>query len=208
MNNFINLIVEHIFIVLMSVTLATSIAIPLGIIIYKKQFYVNLIINLVSVLQAFPTLGMFAILVPLMGIGISTAIFVMFLYALLPIFLNVIQGFKSINPEYDIIITSLNIDAKKVFFKIELPLIMPFIISGIRLTTIYTISLATMATLIGAGGLGDLIYLGLQQLNIKLTVLGIIPLLVLTILTNILFNYVERKLLPADVKFKLGNKHE
>lgn len=196
----INLTLQHIFITLTSVMIATIIAIPLAILIYKKSFYVNSVLSVISLLQSFPSLALFAILVPLLGIGINVAIFALFLYALMPLFINTILGFKSINPEYYKKIKTLNITNKDIFFKIEMPLVLPYIVSGIKLTMIYTLSYATMVTLIGAGGLGNLIYLGLQELNIWITLQGVIPLMILTVLTNVIFNKIEKMILPEDVR--------
>lgn len=197
----VNLTFEHIFMVTCAVFLATIISVPLAIVIYKKDFYVNGVVNVVSLLQAFPSLGLFAIFVPLIGIGMKTVILALFLYALMPIFVNTIHGFKTINPDYSEIIDSLNISKRDLLFKIQLPLVMPHIINGIRITTIYTISLATIGTLVGAGGLGDLIYLGLQELNIYITLSGIIPILILTILANVLLNQLEKYFQTADMKY-------
>lgn len=203
----LNLIIEHIFIVLTSVFLAIIVAVPVAIIIYKRNFHIKTSLNIVSLMQAFPALGLFAIFVPVIGIGMKTVILALFLYALLPIFIGTIQGFKSINPQYYEIIDSLNISKRDVLFKIELPLVMPHIINGIRLTVIYTIALATIGSLVGAGGLGDLIYLGLQQLNIYITLVGIIPLMILTIIANTLLNRLEHYFQTADV-IALASKND
>ncbi len=201
MNNIIQLSIEHIYMVMLSVFIATIIGIPIAIFIYKKNFFVDPIISFVSLLQSIPSLAIFAILVPVIGIGMKLALIALVIYAILPIFVNTIQGFKSINPEYYEIIDVLNISKKKAFFKVELPLALPIIISGIRLTTIYSISIATIATLVGAGGLGDLIYLGLQQQNILITIQGVIPLIIMTIVVNFIFHKIELKVLPADQKW-------
>ncbi len=206
--DYLQLIFEHIFMVVFAVTLDIMIAVPLAIFLYKKNLFVNTTLNFFSLLQAFPVLGMFAILITFLGIGMPVAIFTMFLYGLTPIYINTIHGFKSINPEYYFIIETLNVSKKDVFYKIELPLIVPSIISGIRISTIYTLSLVTVATLIGAGGLGDLIYLGLQQLNLKITLLGVIPILVLTLITNTLLNKLELIMSPADQKIKSKVNYE
>ncbi len=201
MSEIIQLSVEHLYMVMLSVFIATIIGIPIAILIYKKNFFVDSIISFVSLLQSIPSLAIFAILVPVIGIGVKLALIALVIYAILPIFINTIQGFKSINPEYYEIIDVLKISKKKAFFKVELPLALPIIISGIRLTTIYSISIATIATLVGAGGLGDLIYLGLQQQNILITIKGVIPLLIMTILVNYIFHKIEIKVLPADQKW-------
>ncbi len=201
MNQIITLSIEHIYMVMLSVFIATVIGIPTAIIIYKKNFFVDTIISIVSLLQSIPSLAIFAILVPVIGIGLKLALIALVIYAILPIFINTISGFKSINPEYYEIIKVLNLSKKQAFFKVELPLVLPIIISGIRLTTIYSISIATIATLVGAGGLGDLIYLGLQQQNILVTIKGVIPLILMTICVNFIFNKIELKILPADQKW-------
>ncbi len=201
MSEIIQLSVEHLYMVMLSVFIATIIGIPIAILIYKKNFFVDSIISFVSLLQSIPSLAIFAILVPVIGIGVKLALIALVIYAILPIFINTIQGFKSINPEYYEIINVLKISKKKAFFKIELPLALPIIISGIRLTTIYSISIATIATLVGAGGLGDLIYLGLQQQNILITIKGVIPLLIMTVLVNYIFHKIELRVLPADQKW-------
>lgn len=206
MSEIINLSIEHLYIVGAAVLIAIIIALPCAIIIYKKDFYVETILNVVSLLQSLPTLALFAILVPYVGIGTPLAIITLVIYAILPIFINTIQGFKSIDPRNYELIKTLNINKTTAFYQIELPLAMPLIISGIRLTTIYTISIATMATLVGAGGLGDLIYLGLQQLNIMITIKGLIPLLCMTIIANLGFSKLEEKIMTADQKNAKGIK--
>lgn len=200
----LNLSLEHIYMVMLSVFIAIIIAIPLATVIYKKNFFVNPIINIVSLLQSIPSLAIFALLVPLIGIGIKLALVALVIYSVLPIFINTIEAYKNINPQYYEIIDVLNISKKEVFFKIEIPLALPIIMSGIRLTSIYSISIATIATLVGAGGLGDLIYLGLQQQNILITIKGVVPLLIMTVATNIIFSKIERRILPKDQKWIRG----
>lgn len=206
MMNIINLILQHMYMVIVSVTIASLIAIPIAIILYKKKRGMNTILYFISLMQSFPALGMFALLVPLIGIGMEPVIIALTLYALLPIFQSTIIALKAINPEYYDIIESLNISKKKVFWKIEYPLILPNVISGIKLATIYSISFATIGTLVGAGGLGDLIYLGLQTMNIKTTLSGIIPLLILTIVTSYAFNKIEKHFYTEDYKVLLKKK--
>lgn len=199
MQELLTLTVEHLTMVITTIFFATLIAVPSAIFIYKKNLFVNSSIQAVSLLQAFPTLAIFALLVPFLGIGRNVAILTLVLYAIMPIYLNTINGFKNINSDYYLIAESLNLPERTMLFKIEMPYVIVHIISGIRQATIYTISLATIATLIGAGGLGDLIYLGMQQLNLKLTIEGLIPLIIMAVAANLLFNRLEYKLLPRDV---------
>lgn len=200
MNEIIVLTLEHLTMVISTVVIATLIAVPLAIFVYKKNMFVNGSIQIVTLLQAFPTLAIFAILVPFLGIGRNVAILTLVLYAIMPIFLNTINGFKNINSEYYTIAESLNLSERIILWKIELPYVIVHIISGVRQASIYTISLATITTLIGAGGLGDLIYLGMQQLNLRLTMEGLMPLIIMAIVVNILFNKLEYRMLPRDVQ--------
>lgn len=206
MQHVISLSIEHLTMVITTILISTVIAVPLAIVVYKKNVFINGSIQLVSLLQAFPTLAMFAILVPFLGIGRNVAILTLVLYAIMPIYLNTINGFKNINSDYYIIADSLNLSDRTILFKVEMPYVIVHVISGIRQATIYTISLATIATLIGAGGLGDLIYLGMQQLNMKLTMEGIIPIIVMALISNILFNKLEYYMLPRDVMEVRCNK--
>lgn len=206
MQHVIVLSIEHLTMVITTILISTVIAVPLAIVVYKKNVFINGSIQLVSLLQAFPTLAMFAILVPFLGIGRNVAILTLVLYAIMPIYLNTINGFKNINSDYYIIADSLNLSDRTILFKVEMPYVIVHVISGIRQATIYTISLATIATLIGAGGLGDLIYLGMQQLNMKLTMEGIIPIIIMALISNVLFNKLEYYMLPRDVMEVRCNK--
>lgn len=199
MQEILTLSLEHLTIVITTIVFASVIAVPTAIFVYKKNLFVNTSIQVVSLLQAFPTLAIFALLVPFLGIGRNVAIITLTLYAIMPIYLNTINGFKNINSDYYAIADSLNLPERTILFKVEMPYVIIHIISGLRQATIYTISLATIATLIGAGGLGDLIYLGMQQLNLVLTMEGLIPLIIMAVVANIGFNKLEYKMLPRDM---------
>ncbi len=205
MNDVLILTMQHIYMVVISVSIACLISIPTAIYIYNKNFYVNHILNVVSLMQSIPSLAVYAILVPFVGIGMKLAVITLVMYCILPIFLNTIIGFNSLTIDENELMNTLNLDKKTRLFQIQLPIAMPYIISGIRLTTIYAISLTTIATLVGAGGLGDLIYLGLQQLDLKLTFMGVIPLLILTLITNYLFNKLEYRLTPIHKRNGVHN---
>lgn len=201
MSEIINQSIIHLCIVLSSVAIAMLIAIPLAIIVVKTNFHQQKIVSIISLMQAVPTLAVFALLVPFIGIGLKLAITTFIIYAILPIFLGTIDGFNQINPMYYEIATALNLTNKQLLKDIEIPNAMSSIINGIRITTLYTISLASMATLVGAGGLGDNIYLGMQQLSLKLTLSGVIPLLMMTLIFNYLFNRLEHVFMSADKKY-------
>lgn len=204
MEEVFRLTIQHLVIVFTTLLVSILVATPLAIIIYKKNFHIDLTVQIVSLLQAFPTIGLFAILVPFFGIGKNVAIISLSLYAIMPIYLNTLNGFKTINPEYYDIAKNLQLDKLTILKKIELPYVIIHTLNGIRQATIYTISLATIATLIGAGGLGDLIYLGMQQLDLMTTLSGLIPLIIMALCSNIFFNKLEKKLMPHDLLEKNG----
>ncbi len=200
MGDILVLTMQHIYMVITAVVISCIIAIPLAIFIYKKNLYTNHILNFISLLQSVPSLAIYAILVPFIGIGTKLAVTTLVVYCILPIFLNTINGFKTIDKQDRDLMESLNLDERTKFVKVELPLALVSIVNGVRLTTIYAISLTTIATLVGAGGLGDLIYLGLQQLDLKLTFMGVIPLIVLTVVANFIFNIIEAKVTPIHLQ--------
>lgn len=189
MNDILYKSIEHLYLSSISVFIALIISIILFFIYYFKPN--NFIINILSMIQAIPSLALFALLVPIIGIGPTPTILVLVLYALLPLYNNLVLGFKSIDPNYYDIKHNLSIDNYKFFTEIELPHLIPYLVKGLRLAYTYSLSFATIATLIGAGGLGDYIYLGLQTMNIYETLKGVIPLLLIILLINIILMYVE-----------------
>lgn len=189
-------LLEHIQISLIALILAVIIAIPLGIYLTKHQRIAEGIIGITSVIQTIPSLALLGILIPLFGIGRIPAIIALVAYALLPIVRNTFTGINEVNPALIEAARAMGMNFRKRLLKVEIPLAMPVIMAGIRTATVLIIGTATLAALIGAGGLGDIILLGIDRNNTNLILLGAIP----AALLAILFDYLLKKLESLSFK--------
>lgn len=192
----LNALLEHILISGLAVLLGCIFAIPLGIFIAKTplQWIKSVAFTITNVFQTIPSLALLAILIPLLGIGFVPAVTALFLYSLLPILRNTYAAFESIDPEIIESAKGMGFSAVQRLFQIELIIAVPFIMSGIRLTTIYIISWATLATLIGAGGLGQLIVGGLGVYNKPLILAAASLSMVLALFTDFILGILEKRL--------------
>ncbi|MCG3089713.1 osmoprotectant update ABC transporter permease/substrate-binding subunit OpuFB [Sporosarcina cyprini] len=186
MNNFLNVfqdrkaelasaLLTHIQISLISLFLAVLISIPIGIYLTNRKRVAETIIGASAVLQTIPSLALLGLLIPLFGIGKVPAIIALVAYALLPILRNTYTGINEVDPSLKEAATAMGMNRWKRLAKVELPLAMPVIMAGIRTSMVLIIGTATLAALIGAGGLGDLILLGIDRNDPYLIVLGAIP---------------------------------
>lgn len=165
---------------------AVIIAIPLGIFLTRNKKLAEGMIGITAVLQTIPSLALLGLLIPLFGIGKVPAIIALVVYALLPILRNTYTGIKEVDPSLIEAAKAMRMNGRKRLLKVELPLAMPVLMAGIRTAMVLIIGTATIAALIGAGGLGDIILLGIDRNNTSLIVLGAIPAALLAILFDVL----------------------
>ncbi|WP_432681237.1 osmoprotectant update ABC transporter permease/substrate-binding subunit OpuFB [Bacillus velezensis] len=184
-------LLEHIQISLIALILAAIIAIPIGIYLTRHKKIAEGLIGITSVIQTIPSLALLGILIPLFGIGRVPAIIALVAYALLPILRNTYTGIKEVNPPLIEAARAMGMNSIKRLIKVELPLAMPVIMAGIRTATVLIIGTATLAALIGAGGLGDIILLGIDRNDTNLILLGAIPAALLAILFDFLLKTFE-----------------
>jgi osmoprotectant transport system permease protein len=153
----------------------------------------NIVVRIFSGIYAIPSLALFALLIPILGIGNINAIFVLVLYNQFLLLRNFIVGLKNI--PYDVINAGIGLgyNDKQLFINIKLPLAMPMILSGIQLSFVSSIGIATIASVIGAHGLGDILFDGLRTHNNYKLMTGIILSATLAISVNALFNFLKRK---------------
>jgi len=151
--------------------------------------------------QTIPSLALFGLLIPLPligGVGSSTAIVALVVYALLPILRNTHAGLASVDPAVVEAATGLGMTQRQLLWWVELPLALPVILAGVRVATVLSIGLATIAAAIGAGGLGVLIYRGLATVDNRLILSGAIPAALLALASDGLFSLVERRWAPPS----------
>ncbi|MBT2689387.1 osmoprotectant update ABC transporter permease/substrate-binding subunit OpuFB [Bacillus sp. ISL-47] len=186
-----SVLIEHIQISLIALFFAVLIAIPLGIYLTKKKKIAEGIIGVTAVLQTIPSLALLGLLIPLFGIGKVPAIIALVVYALLPILRNTYTGIKEVDSSILEAASAMGMNRRKRLMKVELPLAMPVIMAGIRTAMVLIVGTATLAALIGAGGLGELILLGIDRNNTTLIILGAIPAALLAILFDMLLRRFE-----------------
>ncbi|MBG9453016.1 glycine/betaine ABC transporter permease [Lysinibacillus sphaericus] len=184
-------LLEHIQISFIALFFAVVIAIPLGIYLTNKKKIAESIIGISAVLQTIPSLALLGLLIPLFGIGKVPAIIALVVYALLPILRNTFTGINEVEPSLKEAAMAMGMNTRKRLVKVELPLAMPVIMAGIRTAMVLIVGTATLAALIGAGGLGDIILLGIDRNNTALIILGAVPAAILALVFDFLLKKLE-----------------
>ena len=195
------LLVSHIRLSIISVAAAIIIGIPLGILISDKVKVQKPVLGLANVVQAIPSLAILGFLVPYMGIGENTAVFMVVLYSLLPILKNTCAGLGNINAETIEAAKGIGMTRRQVLFKVKLPVALPVIMAGIRISSVTAVGLMTIAAYIGAGGLGTLVISGIQTDNASMILAGAIPACILALLMDFVMARVERAVTPIALRF-------
>ncbi|CAN5498779.1 glycine betaine ABC transporter substrate-binding protein [soil metagenome] len=193
---------RHLELVGLSLFFAILVGVPLGIVASKQNRLSAIILGVTGVIQTIPSLALLALLVPIsfLGISVRTAIFALFLYSLLPIVRNTATGLASIALPIRESAEALGLKPMRRLLKIYLPLAMPTILAGIKTSAVINVGTATIAALIGAGGLGEPIISGLA-LNDNNTILqGAIPAAVLAIIVQLLFDLIEKAVVPRGLR--------
>jgi len=184
---------EHLQISLLSLIIAIAIAVPLGIILTRYKRVSEPIIGLAAILQTIPSLALLAFLIPFFGIGTIPAIIALIAYGLLPILRNTYTGIQEVSPSLKEAATGMGMTSFRRLTKVELPIAMPVIMAGIRTSMVLIVGTTTIAALIGAGGLGELILLGLDRgADINLILLGAIPAALLAIILDLILRGFEK----------------
>lgn len=190
---------SHLYLSFVSMAIALIISIPLGIYISRKKKLAEPVIAVSSVFQTIPSLALFGLLVPIIGIGGTTAIVALVIYALLPLLRNTYTGITSVDSSIIEAGRGMGMTSGQIMRIIKLPLALPFIMAGIRTATVMTIGVATLATFVGAGGLGDVIYRGLQSYNNSLVLAGAIPVTIMALLFDFALKWIEKRATPKGL---------
>ncbi|MEB3376921.1 ABC transporter permease [Pediococcus pentosaceus] len=187
---------QHIYISAFALALGIIVAVPLGMLLIRAPKISGFVIGLASVMQTIPALALLAIMIPIFGIGSTPAIVALFIYSLLPILRNTYLGLDSVDPALVDAAKGMGMNSFQRLWKVELQLALPVIMSGIRLSATYVIAWTALASYIGAGGLGDLIFNGLNLYRPDLILAGSIPVIILALVADLLLGKLEDKLTP------------
>lgn len=188
---------EQFYISAISLFLGMIIAVPLGIILTRTPKTAKVVIGIASMLQTIPSLALLALMIPIFGIGKLPSIVALFIYSLLPILRNTYLGMQSVDPQLKDSVKGMGMTSFQSITQVEIPIAMPVIMAGIRLSAVYVISWATLASFIGGGGLGDFIFNGLDLFQPALIIGGTIPVTLMAIVVDYLLGLLEKKLTPA-----------
>jgi len=200
LGDILSLAVEHLQITFMSISFAILIGVPVGIVITRKQKIAKSVLGVANVFQTLPSLALFGLIIPIMGIGYKPSVFVLFLYALLPIIKNTYLGISGVDPSVIDAGKGMGMTDMQILRMVEIPLSLPIIMGGIRISTVINIGTATLAALIGAGGLGDLIFKGISLNNSNMILSGAIPTALLALLVDKVMEKIELSLVPKGIK--------
>lgn len=204
---FANLTIEHILISLLAISIASVLGIILGIIISEYRRFSGLILGTVNILYTIPSIALLGFFITITGVGNTTALIALIIYALLPIIRSTYTGIININPL--IIEASEGMGSTKLqqLFKVKLPLALPVLMSGIRNMVTMTIALAGIASFVGAGGLGVAIYRGITTNNSAMTFLGSLLIAILALVFDFILGLIEKRLTNRKrVKYKINPK--
>ena len=198
----LDLTTEHLWLVGASITLAVLVGIPLGVAITRWPVLSKPVLGGANIIQTVPSLALFGFLLPAPWIGARAdriAILALMLYALLPLIRNTYTGIKGVDPAVVEAGRGMGMTGRQLLWQVELPLALSVIIAGVRVATVLSIGLATIAAAIGAGGLGEFIFRGLAMVNNQVILAGAIPAAALAILADTSLGWLEKRLSPAKL---------
>jgi len=185
---------QHVSLVVLSTAIATGLGLPLGILAARHPAWRRPVLGVANVFQTVPSLALFGLLIPLFGIGAWTAITALVVYALLPIVRNTYAGIAGVDPVVREAGRGMGMSEGELLRLVELPLAAGVILAGVRIATVVSVGIATIAAAIGAGGLGVYIFRGVATVDDTLILAGAIPTALLALLADALLGLVERSL--------------
>jgi osmoprotectant transport system permease protein len=192
-------LLQHIQLVLISMLIAILIGVPLGILITRVKLLEGPVLGAAGIMQTIPSLALLGFMIPLFGIGIKTAVAALFLYSLLPIIRNTFTGIKDVDKSTVEAAKGMGMTDFQILFKVQLPLALSVMMAGIRTATVINVGTATLAAFIGAGGLGDFIFIGISRNIDALVLIGAFPAALLALLFDWLLGLLEKTTTPRGL---------
>lgn len=189
----------HILYVLVSVGIGFVVALIAGILLSRVPKLSKFVLPVISIFQTIPGIVFIGILFLYTGMVPATVIIALSVYAVFPILKNTYAGIISVSEQYKEAARGCGMSSLQILLNVELPLAMPAIIGGLRMSTIYTVSWAVLASMIGLGGLGDFIYIGVSTNNNTLIIAGAIPSAILAITLGLLIDLLKKKITPRGL---------
>jgi osmoprotectant transport system permease protein len=190
----LNAVVGHLFLAYSALLISIIIAIPLAVLSLFNRYLASVLLVFANLIQAIPSFAVVAIVVPLLGIGFKPAIFAIILRIILPLFKNTFTGLKDVDFVYIDSARGIGLSQLEIIRYIRFPHAFPAIFAGIKFSAIIANSVAILTSLIGAGGLGELIFEGLTNFNIPKVLTGAIPAVIIAVLLDVSFSLIEKRI--------------
>ncbi len=194
------LTLEHIEITLMAVSISTVIGVAIGIYITRHQRAAAAVIGVAGVLYTIPSLALFGMLIPFIGIGLKPTLIALILYSQLALVRNTFVGIVHIDPAIREAGRGMGMSNWQFLRMVEIPVALPVIMAGVRTAAVMNIGTATIAAYIGAGGLGWLIFRGIASVHTEQIIAGAVPVILLAVGVDYLFILLERALTPSGLR--------
>mgnify|MGYP000948414883 CR=1 FL=1 len=195
-----NAIGIHLVYVLVSVSIGFIIALALGILLSRLPRISRYVLPIISVVQTIPGIVFIGILFLYTGMVPATVFIALTIYAIFPVLKNTYTGLIGVSQEYKEAAKGCGMSSLQSLFWVELPLALPEIIGGLRMSTVYTVSWAVLASMIGLGGLGDFVYIGVSTNNNTLIIAGAIPAAILAVGLGRIIDWIQKKVVPKGLR--------
>lgn len=189
---------QHLFLTLVTLAISMVIALPLGYLGSRLKPVASFCVAFAQVLRIIPSLALLFLLIPVIGTGMVPALIALVVLALPPLLINTILGFNEVSPLYKEVGTALGMTSRQLRRQIEIPMALPYVLNGIKLAIVEIIASATLATYIGAGGLGTLIFTGLGLYDMTYIVIGAVSVAALSLGAMLGFDFLIRKVRKHD----------
>ena len=204
----LSLLVEHIQLTCVAVAFAIVIGVPLGLLVSYVRRLNKPVLGAASVIQAVPSMALLGFAIPFLGIGVLPSVVVVILYSLLPIIKNTYTGIHGISPDLIEAARGIGLTKAEILIKVQIPLALPVIMAGVRISAVTAVGLMTMAAFIGGGGLGYLVFSGISTVNNNQILAGAIPACLLALVVDFLLGVVERLVTPKSMRGQSGNRRQ
>lgn len=185
---------RHLEVTVISIGLSVMIGVPLGVIAAKFRFFSGILLAVVSMIYTVPTLAMFGLMIPVLGLGLTPALVAITLYSLLPVVQNTFSGLRNVPADVREAATGIGMSRAQMLLWVEIPMSLVVIMAGVRVSAVNAVGLATLASLIGAGGLGDLIFRGIATVSLTVTMVGSLPVILMAVAVDVVMKSAERRL--------------
>ena len=190
----LELVLEHLYLVVVSCAVVIAVGIPLGIFTYYHEKLGKIVLTAVDLIQTVPVLAVMGLLMTVFGANSLTVITAMILYLLLPVVRNTNTGLNHVNPLLKETADAMGMNRRQKLVKVEFPLAFPFILTGIRITVVNAVGVAVFGTFVGGGGLGSILYRGIRIQNLNLILEGTLVLLVMSMCFDYLLGFYEQNI--------------